>query len=240
MFDLYDLVFPSTVGRKQKNSMPLRSTSEGGETHIPSPMSVCYRTDTTVPKSTRKMQKPMHSESSAAQVKSAATVATGHKHSTPKHGVTKNPQRTICGLKICDMPITNAEKLFEYFSRRIVRWEPLAKYLNVHDNEIERINQTYRLDEEKCFQMLSSWGKSACNRATYGCLAEGFREIEQEYLIKDLHSHLTAATPQTDYANQWVVDIETIDDRIENIHISVKALLERKYKTATIRVSYNK
>jgi len=139
---LSDLVFPSTVGRKQKNSTPLRSTS-GGETRIPCPMSVCNRTDTTVTKSTRKTQKPMHSESSVAQVKSAATFATGHKHSTPKRGVTKNPQRTICGLKICDTPITNAEKLFEYFSRRIVRWEPLAKYLNVHDNEIERINQTY-------------------------------------------------------------------------------------------------
>lgn len=219
--------------------MPLRSTSEGGETRIPSPMSVCNRTDTTVTKSTRK-QKPMHSESSAAQVKSAATVATGHKHSTPKCSVTNNPQQTICGVKICDTPITNAEKLFEYYSRRIVRWEPLAKYLNVHDNEIERINHTYRLDEEKCFQMLYSWSKSAHNRATYTCLAKGFREIEQEYLIKDLHSHLTAATPQTDYASQWVVDIETIGDHIENIHIIVKALLQHKYKTATIRVSYNK
>ena len=73
---LSDLVFPSTVGRKQKNSTPLRSTS-GGETRIPCPMSVCNRTDTTVTKSTRKTQKPMHSESSVAQVKSAAIVATG-------------------------------------------------------------------------------------------------------------------------------------------------------------------
>jgi len=231
---------PIPIGRKKKNSMPLRSASEGGETRILSSMPACSRTDTTAPKSTRQIQKPMHSESSVAQVTPAATVATGHKHSTPKHGDTSKPQRTVCGLNIHDTPITNAEKLFEFYSRRIVRWQPLAKYLNVHDNEIERINQTYRLDEEKCFQMLYSWSKSACNRATYGCLAEGFREIEQEYLIKDLHSHLTAATPQTDYANQWVVDIETIGDCIENIHISVKALLERKYKTATIRVSYNK
>lgn len=190
--------------------MPLRSTSEGGETRIPSPMSVCYRTDTTVTKSARKIQKPMHSESSAAQVKSAATVATGHKHSTPKRGVTNNPQQTICGLKICDTPITNAEKLFEYYSRRIVRWEPLAIYLNVHDNEIERINHTYRLDEEKCFQMLYSWSKSAHNRATYACLAEGFREIEQEYLIKDLHSHLTAATPHQDTTVEYDIDLKNL------------------------------
>ena len=49
-------MFPSTVGRKRKNSMPLRSANEGGETCILSSMPVCYRTDTTAPKSTRKIQ----------------------------------------------------------------------------------------------------------------------------------------------------------------------------------------
>ena len=189
--------------------MPLRSTSEGGETRIPSPTSVCYRTDTTVPKSTRKRQKLMYSKSSEAQVTSAAT---GHKYSTPKHGVTSKPQRTVCGLNIRDTPITNAEKLFEFFSRRIVRWQPLAKYLNVRDNEIERINCTYRLDEEKCFQMLYSWSKSARNQATYACLAEGFREIEQEYLIKDLCSSLTAATPHQDTTMEYDIDLKNLEE----------------------------
>ena len=210
--------------------MPLQSTSEGGETRIPSPMPVCYGTDTTTPKSTRKTQKPMHSESSAAQVKSAATVATVHKHSTPKRGVTNNPQRTICGLKICDTPITNAEKLFEYFSRRIVRWQPLAQYLNVHGNEIERINHTYRLDEEKCFQMLYYWSKSPHNRATYACLADGFREIEQEYLIKDLHSSLTAATPHQDTTMEYDIDLKNLGESWGPTSIELTKVFSKKQR----------
>ena len=99
------------------------------------------------------------------------------------------PVRRVCGMKIYDTPITNLE-LLRVYSRRVVDWKSLAKYLNVDKREIQRINRHYKLDEERCCQMLYSWHKTQGNHATHARLAQGFKEIGQEYLIKDLQKQL--------------------------------------------------
>ena len=241
VYFLPDFVFPSLVGKKLNQSMPLRSVSysEGGGTDFLSSTPACHRSVTGTSSSASRIPKLMNSKSSVLQAKSEATVASGgHKHSTPKRGVSSKPQR-VCGLDIPDTPIRNAEKLFELYSRRIVRWQRLAKYLNVHDSEIDMINRHYRFEEEKCFQMLCSWSKSAQNRATYACLAEGFRKIEQEYLIKDLH------TPASNSCQETVeYDIDLSEDKWEaKLGELMKLLFEKQiegFTAAKIHVKLEK
>ena len=118
-----------------------------------------------------------------------ATNATARSRNSEQRGSGSIPARRVCGMNIHDTPITNSE-LLRVYSRRVVDWKSLAKYLKVDEGEINKINCHYKLDEERCCQMLHSWHRTEGNHATYARLAKGFKEIGQEYLIKDLQKHL--------------------------------------------------
>ncbi len=85
-----------------------------------------------------------------------------------------------------NIPIEESRRLFRDFSRRIFIWKTLARYLNLHDREIDRISRDYEYEIEQCYQMLCTWKKQYGNRATYSRFAEGLQNIRQEDLIKDL------------------------------------------------------
>ena len=188
------LVSPSNAGLKHRNprvSMPLRSASEGDEpdSHTSIPTHETAQ-QCRMPNSTRRQSQvcsKVPRDKDANKV--SATTSTVRSRNSEQSGSASMPVRRVCGMKIYDTPITNLE-LLRVYSRRVVDWESLAKYLDVDKREIQRINRHYKLDEERCCQMLYSWHKTQGNHATHACLAQGFKEIGQEYLIKDLQKHL--------------------------------------------------
>ena len=193
------LVFPLNAGLKHCNplvSMPSRSVSEGDEpdSHTSIPVHELAQ-QCRMPKSTRRQSQvysKVHRDKDMSKVSpnaEPATIGTARSRNSEQRGSTSIPVGRVCGMHIQDTPITNSEMLRVY-SRRVVDWKSLAKYLNVDEREINRINHDYKLDEERCCQMLHSWRRTEGNHATYARLAKGFKEIGQEYLIKDLQKHL--------------------------------------------------
>lgn len=192
-------VSPSNAGLKHRNSrvsMPLRSASEEDEpdshTSIPT-----HETDQQcrMPNSTRRQNQVCSKVSRHKDVNKVSpnsepvAIASARSRKSEHRGSATIPVRRVCGMKIYDTPITNL-KLLRVYSRRVVDWKSLAKYLSVDKREIQRINRHYKFDEERCCQMLYSWHKTQGNHATHACLAQGFKEIGQEYLIKDLQKQL--------------------------------------------------
>lgn len=192
-------VSSSNAGLKHHSprvSMPLRSASEGDEPNSYTSISTHETVQhCKMPNSTRRRQNQVYSKVSgdkdvnkvSSNAEPAAT-STAISRNSEQNGSASMPARRVCGMKIYDTPITNLE-LLRVYSRRVVDWKSLAKYLNVDEREIQRINRHYKLDEERCCQMLYSWHKTQGNHATHARLAQGFKEIGQEYLIKDLRKH---------------------------------------------------
>ena len=177
--------------------MPFRSASEGDEpdSHTSIPAHELAQ-QCRMPNSDRGRQNQVCSKvprdktvSKVSPKAEPAAIATVRSRHSEQRGSASIPVRRVCGINIQDTPITNSE-LLRVYSRRVVDWKSLAKYLNVDEKEINRINHHYKLEEERCCQMLHSWCRTQDNRATYACLAKGFKEIGQEYLIKDLQKHL--------------------------------------------------
>ena len=176
--------------------MPSRSVSEGNEpdshTSIRAHESAQqYR----MPKSTRRqnqVRSEVHRDKDVSKVSpnaEPATIGTARRRNTEQRSSASIPVGRVCGMNIQDTPIKNSEMLRVY-SRKLVDWKSLAKYLNVDEREINRINHDYKLDEERSCQMLHSWRRTEGNHATYARLAKGFKEIGQEYLTKDLLKYL--------------------------------------------------
>ena len=194
------LVFPSNAGLKHCNphvSMPLRSASEGDEPDSHTSIRAHeLAQQCRMPNSDRERQKQVCSKvprnktgSEVSPNAEPAAIGTARSRHSEQRGSASIPVRRVCGMNIHDTPITNSE-LLRVYSRRVVDWKSLAKYLSVDEKEINRINHDYKLDEERCCQMLHSWRRTEGNHATYARLAKGLKEIGQEYLIKDLQKHL--------------------------------------------------
>ena len=176
--------------------MPLRSASEGDEPDSHTSIQAHkLAQQCRMPKCTRRQNQvysKVYRDKDMSKVSPNAepgTNATARSRNCEQRSSARIPVRRVCGMDIQDSPITNSE-LLRVYSRRVVDWKSLAKYLNVDEREINRINHDYKLDEERCCQMLHSWRRTEGNHATYAHLAKGFKEIGQEYLIKDLQKHL--------------------------------------------------
>ena len=171
---------------------------------------------------------------------------TGYASHGEELGVPENQNIPAALYKPLDLSQKHTTDLLKKLALLIPNWQMLAHQLGLDAQQIEALDTNYVMWQEQCFQMLNAWiekdGNASCAK-----LVEELRNMHRPELESLIHQHMeqlskptTGITTQTDYANQWVIDIETIDDCIEDIHISVKAVLQHKYKTATIRVSYNK
>ena len=172
---------PLNAGVKHCNphvAMPLRSASEGDEpdSHTSVPAHELAQ-QCRMANSTRRRQNQVHSKvprdkdvNKVSPNAEPATTATTRSRNSEQRGSDSIPVRRVCGMNIQDTPITNSE-LLRVYSRRVVDWKSLAKYLKVDEGEINRINRHYKLDEERCCQMLHSWHRTQGNHATYARLA---------------------------------------------------------------------
>lgn len=171
---------------------------------------------------------------------------TGYASHPEELGVPENQNIPAALYEPLDLSQKHTIDLLKRLAVLIPNWQELAHQLGLDDQEIEALDTNYVMWQEQCFQMLKTWIEKDDN-ASCAKLVKELRNMHRPDLETLIHQHMeqlskptTGISTLTDDANQWVVDIKTLGDRIENIHISIKALLEHKYKTATIRVSYNK
>ncbi len=101
-------------------------------------------------------------------------------------------------MRIKKAPIVEHCGLFRCLAQRVLLWKLLARYLLVHDEEIERISSTYEHECEQCYKMLCTWKNLYGDDATYYCLAEGLQNIRQESLIFDFVNHQGCTVPSTE------------------------------------------
>ena len=136
----------------------------------------------------------------------------------PKTGTSGTPKTVQCyvgGISFPATAIRDSRKVFRDFAGRILHWKVLARFLKVSASDVQNIDRMYEFQNEKCFQMLCSWQKQSGNGATYIKLAEGFEEVKQESLIKDLHGHIQPSVAEaTSSINSYKaeIDIDSSDD----------------------------
>ena len=102
--------------------------------------------------------------------------------------------------------------------------------------------------EEQCFQMPKAWIEKEGGNASCAKLVEEFRKMQRPDLELLIHKHVeslskpntSAITESGDDEYKWVVDSTTVEDKVEDMRIIIKSMLQHKYKTATIRVSLEK
>ena len=158
----------------------------------------------------------------------------------PKTGASRIAQRKVCGIPFPVTAIRDSRKLFKHFAGRITQWRALAQFLkanNVHD-----IDTKYEFQNEKCYRMLCSWRTQFGNEATYIQLAEGFKHVKQEYLIKELHDYIQPSMEKTtsgENCYKTEIDIDSSDDLLKFHHEFHQFIADGKdngSKTASIRI----
>ena len=136
----------------------------------------------------------------------------------------KSSMKMIDGVLLPDTPITNPDKIFKQFARRVTRWKVLAHYLDVDDEEIERIDGRCGFECEKCLQMFHHWHRTDRKRSTYALLAEGFKNVKQEHLVLDLLTYVEDQGEHPLNETYSVIKLE-YDLNRKNVHeVSVKVL----------------
>ena len=150
--------------------------------------------------------------------------------------------------KALDLSQKETLELLKTLALLIPNWQMLAHQLGLEDQEIQEFETNYTMWQEQCFQMLKSWIQKGGN-ASCAKLVEGFRKMQRQDLEPLIHQHtkslskpkanaFTESGNNSDY--KWVVDSNTIEDKVEDMRIIIQSMLQHKYKTATIRVSLEK
>ena len=131
----------------------------------------------------------------------------------------------------------------------IPNWQMLAHQLGLEDQELQEFETNYTMWQEQCFQMLKEWIQKEGGNASCAKLVEEFRKMQRPDLELLIHKHVespskpnASATTESgdDDDYKWVVDSTTIEDKVDDMCIMIKSMLQHKYKTATIRVSLEK
>ena len=150
--------------------------------------------------------------------------------------------------KALDLSQKETSELLKTLALLIPNWQMLAHQLGLEDQEIQEFETNYTMWQEQCFQMLKSWIQKGGN-VSCAKLVEGFRRMQRQDLELLIHQHVESlSVPKANAFTQsgdtseykWVVDSNTIEDKVEDMSIFIHSMLQRKYKTATIRVSLEK
>ena len=150
--------------------------------------------------------------------------------------------------KPLDLSQKETLELLKTLALLIPNWQMLGHQLGLEDQEIQEFETNYTMWQEQCFQMLKTWIEKGAN-ASCAELVEGFRKMQRQDLELLIHQHVKShSVPKANAITQsgdtseykWVVDSNTIEDKVEDMSIFIHSMLQRKYKTATIRVSLEK
>ena len=140
-------------------------------------------------------------------------------------------------------------ELLKTLALLIPNWQMLALQLGLEDHELQEFETNYTMWQEQCFQMLKAWIQKEGGNASCAKLVEEFRKMQRPDLEILIHKHVeflskpnaSVITESGDYDEyKWVVDSTTIEDKVDDMCIMIKSMLQHKYKTATIRVSLEK
>ena len=139
-------------------------------------------------------------------------------------------------------------ELLKTLALLIPNWQMLACQLGLEDQGLQEFETNYTMWQEQCFQMLKAWIQKEGGNASCAKLVEEFRKMQRPDLELLIHKHLespskpnaSATTESGDDDYKWVVDSTTIEDKVDDMCIMIKSMLQHKYKTATIRVSLEK
>ena len=151
--------------------------------------------------------------------------------------------------KPLDLSQKETLELLKTLALLIPNWQMLAHQLGLEDHKLQEFETNYAMWQEQCFQMLKTWIEKERANASCAKLVEGFRKMQRQDLEHLIHQHVeslskpkanafTESGDTNDY--KWVVDSNTIEDKVEDMSIFIQSMLQRKYKTATIRVSLEK